>query len=370
MKSKHYLHGGDLDAAAQLYGINRNEIWDFSGNINPFGISPKARLALQEQVDLISTYPDRNYTYLKQAISNYCQISTEHILVGNGSTELISTTIHFIHPKKALILGPTYSEYEREISLIKGTCDYFPLKEEDDFALDISSFLDTMTKDYDMIILCNPNNPTSTALSSQTLAKILEIAKIHHAFVMIDETYIEFCDNPNDYSAVSLINSFDNLLVLRGISKFFASPGLRFGYGICSNQALKKHLLHTQKPWSINTLACVGAQVMLSDTDYIKTTHQLIVNERKRLISKLLTIDNLKVFIPSANFILLKVLNTNFSANCLVDYLMNKGMLIRDASSFPFLNEQFIRFCFLKPEQNDLLIKEIDYFLYKNTQSL
>lgn len=101
----------------------------------------------------------------------------ESILVGNGSTELISLFIQMEHPKKALILGPTYSEYEREISLGGGTSLYFPLKEEDDFVLDLPAFKAALNESIDLLVICNPNNPTSTAISQDVMRKILDECK-------------------------------------------------------------------------------------------------------------------------------------------------------------------------------------------------
>ncbi len=359
MKSKHYLHGGDLDAVSARYSIDRSSIWDFSGNINPLGISPKARVALKENIDLISTYPDRNYRLLKQAISSYCSVDPSHIILGNGSTELIAMTLRTLKPQKALILGPTYSEYEREINLLEGHCDYYPLQEDNAFRIDVEDFTKHLSADYDLLVICNPNNPTSTGVTADQLKLILEITQKLHIFTMIDETYIEFCDDPSVYSAVPLTGHFDHLLVLRGVSKFFAAPGLRFGYSICSNEQLKISLLKFQNPWCINSLAAFAVQMMLTDQAYITHTHHLFVSERKRMTHELSNIKELLVFEPIANFILMKILKASISSDYLMNALMKDRILIRDASSFPFLNNQYIRFCFLKPEQNDMLLSKL-----------
>ena len=363
MKSKHYLHGGDLDLIADTYHLDRNSIWDFSGNINPLGISPKAREALQNNIDLIATYPDRSYKALKNAIGTYCGIDPQSVILGNGSTELIAMTIKALKPKKALVLGPTYSEYERELSLVGGACVYYPLWEEQSFQLDVQDFVQHLEASYDMLILCNPNNPTSTGILTEALLLILEHAKKLNIFTMIDETYIEFCDDPALYSAVSLTNEFEDLLVLRGFSKFFSAPGLRVGYGLSSNEMLKTSLRKLQNPWHINSLAAFGVQVMLADSDYIIKTHALIVSERKRMIGELSSIKALQVFMPIANFVLLKLLDTAISSEYLLNKLIEEKLLIRDASSFPFLDEKYIRFCFLNPEQNNFLLSHLKAIL-------
>lgn len=363
MKNKHYLHGGDLDAAAKLYGLDRNKIWDFSGNINPLGTSEKARNLLAQNIDLISTYPDRNYTNLRQVLATYCHTKASHILVGNGTSELISLAIHHLRPKKSLTLAPTYSEYEREIHMVGGVLDYYTLNPDAQFALDVSDLCHHLDSSYDLLILCNPNNPTSTVLTQKELGSILDYCKSKNIFVMIDETYIEFCDAPEQVSAISLAEKFPNLLVLRGISKFFSAPGLRFGYGICSDLPFLKALSSKQNPWSVNILAAIGARAMFEDTDYIDSTHRLFVNERARITQELLAWDTLKVFIPQANFVLLKLVDTPLTGGEIAAKLIAQNMLIRDASSFPSLDESYIRFCFLAPEQNDKLLMALKELL-------
>ena len=237
-QSKHFLHGGDLDSISTSHGISRSEIVDFSGNINPLGISPLAREEIAGNLDLISTYPDRNYNSLRNSISDYVGVIADHIIVGNGSTELISLMIQMKKPKELLIIGPTYSEYEREASLTGSKIQYFQLKEDMDFKIDIQDLTNQLTSSIDMLIICNPNNPTSTCIHVPELKIILDKCKENNIFLMIDETYVEFVENIELVSATSLVPLYDNLLILRGISKFFSAPGLRLGYGISSNMDL------------------------------------------------------------------------------------------------------------------------------------
>ncbi|WP_058485693.1 pyridoxal phosphate-dependent aminotransferase [Defluviitalea phaphyphila] len=358
-KSKHYLHGGDLEAIETFYKIPRNEIIDFSSNVNPLGISPKAKKELAKNLDLISTYPDRKYTKLRQKLSIYTGADFESILVGNGSTELISLFINLIHPKKALIIGPTYSEYEREVILNGGHIEYYPLKEELNFEIDINNFKKSLTEDIDLLILCNPNNPTSSAISRTNLEEILSYCKNKNIFVMIDETYIEFAKNMDNISSVPLIKYFDNIIILRGISKFFSAPGLRFGYGLCGNMDLVNKINEIKNPWTINILASFGAEIMLEDMEYIEATKKLINSERDKIYNSLKNLKNIKVYKPTANFILFKLLRNDITSSDIFEKLIKQKMLIRDASSFPFLDSRYMRFCFLLPEQNQRLINSL-----------
>ena len=151
LEHKDHFHGSDLEKIEKIYGIKKEDITSFSANVNPLGISPLMRAALIDHIDVITSYPDREYTALRTRIGEYAKAPIQNILVGNGSTELISLFIQMEHPKKALILGPTYSEYEREISLGGGTCLYYPLKEEQDFILDVEDFKKYLNEALDLL---------------------------------------------------------------------------------------------------------------------------------------------------------------------------------------------------------------------------
>ena len=107
IKHKDHFHGSDLEKIEEIYGIKKEEIVSFSANVNPLGVSPLLKHTLSDQIDAITSYPDREYTSLRRCIAAYCGTETENVIVGNGSTELISLFIQVEHPKKALVIGPT-----------------------------------------------------------------------------------------------------------------------------------------------------------------------------------------------------------------------------------------------------------------------
>lgn len=354
-----HQHGGDLDAIQRKYGIPREEIIDFSGNINPLGFPKSVEKALAENLQIISTYPDKHYTALRNAIGGYTGANADHIVVGNGSTELISTFIQTVHAEKSIILGPAYSEYEREVTLGGGSFAYFPLKEEDDFRLDMNALLAALKPEIGMFIACNPNNPTGTAIHVEEMRKILTHCKENGISVMIDETYIEFSDILPEICSIPLVKEFDNLFVVRGTSKFFAAPGIRLGYGVSSNQAFLERLKTNQDPWSVNSLAAFAGERLFSDTAFHQTSQKLISGERKKAFAELSTWKHLKAYPSEANFILLKLKTDQVTAADLFEKLIMKKMLIRDASSFTFLDESYLRFCILSPQHNAALLQEL-----------
>ena len=356
LKHKDHFHGSDLEQIERIYNIKKTEIISFSANVNPLGISYQLKQTLSAQLDAITHYPDRDYKVLRQCIATYADTQIDNVIVGNGSTELISLFIQTKQPKKALVLGPTYSEYEREIALGGGTTKYYPLKPENNFALDVATFCHSLKDSVDLLVLCNPNNPTSTALTTKELRLILDTCMQHGIFVMIDETYVEFAEDIAKITAIPLANYYNNLIILRGTSKFFAAPGLRLGYAITGNTDLAKAINLRKNPWSINSLAEIAGRLMLTDHDYITKTRQLISKERHRLIDELSTWDNVRVYPPQANFILLQILKDDVSAEDLFEHCIRQGLMIRNCSTFPFLDNSYVRFCIMNPEQNNQLL--------------
>lgn len=357
LKHKDHFHGSDLEKIEEIYHIKKEDITSFSANVNPLGISPLLKDTLAKHVDAITSYPDREYTGLRKSICEYTGAQFETIIVGNGSTELISLFIQTTHPQKALILGPTYSEYEREIALEGGQTLYYPLKEEDDFQIDVSDFCQYLNDSLDLLVLCNPNNPTSTAIPRKEMRKILDKALQYGISVMVDETYEEFTDPKSKISAIPLTNNYNNLIVLRGISKFFAAPGLRLGYAVTGNPDLLKYINTRKNPWTINSLAEIAGCIMFSDKAYIEQTKNLITSERERIYSLLSGWKTVKVYPSCSNFLLMKILKEEITSEMVFDSCIRKGLMIRDCSTFPFLDNSFIRFCVMSPEKNDELIQ-------------
>lgn len=356
MEHKEHFHGSDIEKIEAVYGIAAEKITSFSANVNPLGISYRLREELPSHLDAITRYPDRKYTNLRKCLAEYTHTDYRKVLVGNGSTEFISLVMQILRPSKALIVGPTYSEYEHEISLVNGRSHYFRLQEEKDFVLDTDALKRALTTDVDLLVLCNPNNPTSSQIDRSSMRSILDTCKEQGIFVMVDETYVEFAPNASEITSIPLTDYYNNIIILRGISKFFAAPGLRLGYAVCGNRKFLREIDSKKNPWTINSLAAVAGEIMFQDEQYIRDTYQLIAGERERICRILDNCDVLTYYPPKANFILLKIEKEEVTSQDLFDAAIRKGLMIRDCSTFPFLDQRFIRFCFMKPEENDRLL--------------
>lgn len=351
------FHGSDIEQIERCYGIPKENIIQFGANVNPLGLSPSLREKLSANLDVITCYPDRDYKSLRKVIARYCHTDMNYVVTGNGSTELISLLISQRNARHALVIGPTYSEYERELSLTGGRISNYYLKETADFLLDIEDLKHALEKDVDFLILCNPNNPTSSALNRKELEAVLDECRKRNIFVMIDETYVEFAPSIEEITAMPFVPDYNNLMVLRGVSKFFAAPGLRLGYGITSNQEFLTTLKKHQNPWSLNSIGAYAGELMLQDTDYIRETRRLISSERERCLHTLEGCRYAKVYPSYGNFILVKICKEGMDSFTIFEHAVRQGLMIRDCSSFEGLPGEYIRFCIMKPEDNTKLLR-------------
>lgn len=210
----------------------------------------------------------------------------------------------------------------------------------------INDFITHLNENIDLLVICNPNNPTSSCITRSEMRHILDACKRHDIYVMVDETYVEFADNMDEISSVPLTNDYNNIVILRGTSKFFAAPGLRLGYAITGNLDLIKAINTRKNPWTINSLAVVAGEIMFSDTDYIQKTKALISSERARIYKLLKEHPDFKAYEPSGNFILVRILRDDLTSQDLFDRAIRQKMMIRDCSTFPFLDNKYIRFLY------------------------
>lgn len=361
MNTKPVFHGSDIEKICEYYHLKKEDIINFGANVNPLGLSASVKAALASHLDILSSYPDREYTSLREVLSAYCRIPSDYILPGNGSSELISLLIDALSPKHTLILGPTYSEYSRELSFSGSTQEYYHLKEEQDFRLDADDLCTVLAKgNYDLLIICNPNNPTSSAILHDDMEKLLCFCADHGVFVMIDETYVEFAPDIEAVTAVPFTQRFTNLCVLRGVSKFFAAPGMRLGYAVTGNPDFLRKMKEKQIPWSPNSAGAYAGELLFQDQDYIDRTRQLILTERGRMYDALSQLASFKVFQPYANFLLLKILKEEKTAFDVFETCIKNGLMIRDCSSFQCLDGEFVRFCIMMPEDNSRLLKILE----------
>ena len=356
-------HGADLYALEKKYHYRPEDIRDFSSNINPLGPSPKAMEAAAKNIGALCRYPDPEYRKLKAAIAEYLKVPHGSVLLGCGTSQLIQAAIDCLKPARALINSPCYSEYERELEKIGAAVAEYQLDYHKNFAIDVDDIVERINEEgAELYVLTNPNNPTGSILTRADVARILDETD---AYVLVDETYIEFTD-PAIYSAVPLVSSRRKLIVIRGTSKFFATPGIRLGYALTGDEKLSEALAGELSIWGINSMADVMGRVMFKDDAYRDESFRLIQREKEKVITALETIPALKIFPSYGNFVLVKIKDRSHTAAELREALLAQKIVIRDCAGFKNLDERFFRFCLLDPESNDALIRAVKDFFEKD----
>ena len=329
---------------------------DFSANVSPLGTPKCVTEAIERGLPELYRYPDPYCRALVQAIARYEGVPGEFILCGNGASELIYAYCEAVRPGRAMELAPTFSEYSLALQRMGCGVVRFALSQEEKFDLQ-ERFLARLAREkIDALFLCNPNNPTSSAIKNHDMKQILTFCKERNIFVMIDETYVEFAPDINEITAVSLTREFTNLMILRGVSKFYAAPGMRLGYGITGNLEFLKKMKEKQVPWSLNSLGALAGELMLQDKTYIRQTRDLILSERTRLLKALENIPTYKTYPAYANFLLLKIQKPGLTSRDIFDACIRQGLMIRDCSSFECLDGEYIRFCIMHPQDNTRLL--------------
>lgn len=357
-------HGGNLYKVSEKYGIDSSMIIDFSDNVSPMGVPDSAKNSIIENVSMLAHYPDPDYKSLRGAISAYIDADYRNIVVGNGATELISLFIKVINPDKALLVMPAYSEYERELKHNDSKVNYYVLDKENNYQGNINELTELSCK-YDLVVICNPNNPTGTAFDKDKIMYLLSQTIKNNAdtVFMIDETYVEFTDDIEGISSVKLTEKYKNVFIIRGLSKFFSVPGLRVGYGVTSNETILNEIYSMKEPWSVSVLSQVAAEALLGDRDYIKRARDFMRQERKFILNELKKIKYLKYYESTCNFFLCESLKDGIDTRYIVDNAIKRFILLRDASNIKFLEDDQFRFCIKLREQNKLLIKYLNDIL-------
>ena len=346
------INDGDIYEAAKRFDIDKEEIIDFTSNVNPLGPSSVAKRATKRSLAFIDRYPDPEMNGLRKTIARYYGIKPAHIVCGNGSSGLIHLIPKVFRPRKTLIPVPTFPEYASAVENAGGQVVAFPLKEREGFRVDPLEMAFAL-KGMDMAFLCNPNNPTGFLIPKAEMLEITQHALQHGVRLVVDEAFMDFSDSD---SIVKDAVQSSHVICLRTFTEFFGMPGLRIGYALTDDTSASA-LRDGQEPWAVSIPAEQAAIAALNDWGYIKKTRRLIEKERDRLLSALRILPGVEPFPSTANFILIKL--TSIDAWKLTEKLGQRGLLVRDCSSFSGLGNGYVRIAVRTRKENKRLVRTI-----------
>ena len=355
IKDTYFKHGGNILTQAKKLNLLPSKIIDSSASLVPF---EPPKLILDVLISEIKTlgfryYPERNLNSLREIIGEFHQINPDNILPGNGASELITWAGYEASKSGAsCIPSPGFVDYERSLNCWNAIFDYAELPKNWS-----NSFPQTfpIKPNCDVLWITNPHNPTGQLWDKKSLEIILKKYKL----VICDEAFLAITPNGEKESLIPLTKIYDNLLVIRSLTKLFNIAGLRLGYIIGSSEKLKKWNIK-RDPWPLNSFAIKAGIELLSNKihyeEWTSKIHEWVNTEKNWVSNELSKIKNLKVHNSSTNFFLIE---SKFSLSSNIHYLEKKGILIRECNSFRFLNEKWARISLQTRKNNKILCREI-----------
>tara|TARA_E500000178_G_scaffold341125_1_gene384663 strand:- start:7715 stop:8776 length:1062 start_codon:yes stop_codon:yes gene_type:complete len=337
----------DLDPYSPGEQPQISNITKLNTNENPYGPSPAVITAISEAADdRLRLYPPPEADQLKCKIAEYFQLSATQIFVGNGSDEVLAHIFNGLlsHPEKGPLLFPdiSYSFYPVFCQLYGIHYEKIPLA--DDFSIDLDDF----QRANGGIIFPNPNAPTGLLLGLDAIESVLQ--KNTDTVVVVDEAYIDF----GGQTAASLIDQYDNLLVVQTMSKSRSLAGMRVGYAMGSEHLIEglNRIKNSFNSYPLGHLQIAAAIAAFDDTQYFENTRQKVISERERVVDKLQSL-GFEVLPSKSNFVLVR--HPQNKTDLLAQSLREKGIIVR-YFAMPRI-DQFLRITIGTDAQNTLLIE-------------
>ena len=343
-------HGGDTAKTARKLHRPAGDLLDFAASVNPLGMPAEVVAAAQAGVIASAHYPEADAAGLIGALSAHFGLPAGHFLPGRGATDLLFLFPRVLRPRRALLVTPCFSEYERSLLQTGTTIDFSPLSSTERFRLDPARLLHRLEPETDLIVLANPGNPTGVAVPREALIDIVQGAR-EQALVLVDESNIDFCPSR---SVLSLLPEHHNLYVLRSFSSFYAMPGLRAGFLAGPLRGIAR-FGEVRQPWALCAPALAAAEACLAQEDYRRQSLELIPAWREELAAALAGLGR-DVFPSETNILLVQLPPSWPGAGALTFALAEGGILVRDAGNFPSLDDRHFRVTVRTPGENRRLL--------------
>ncbi|MCC8029887.1 MAG: aminotransferase class I/II-fold pyridoxal phosphate-dependent enzyme [Lachnospiraceae bacterium] len=340
-----YRHGGDI--------YTYKNCLDFSANINFMGMPESVQRAAREAVGASVFYPDPSCGELRRAIAGMEGVSEEMIFCGNGAADVIFTLTRAVRPRRALLPVPSFYEYRQALCAAGCGIITYRMREEDGFRLR-EDIPDHISQEIDMMLLCNPNNPTGLLTERDFLERVLRRCEAAGTLLVVDECFMDLTPEPERYTMLPSAADSDRLFILKAFTKTFAMPGLRLGYGICRNRSLLEKMESVSQPWRVSVpaqaagIAAAGnVNAPGREPDYLAVSREAIRRNRAKMAAVLRDM-GFEVWDSAANFVFFR------GESGLAERLRERGFLIRDCGNFEGLESGSTRLdgCFKRRGAN------------------
>jgi histidinol-phosphate aminotransferase len=344
-----YQPGRPIEEVARELGLPADDIIKLASNENPLGPSRLAQAAMRKAVGQVNLYPDGNAFYLKQKLAAKLELTPAHLILGNGSNEVLEFIGHaLIAPGAEVVLSQyCFAVYPIVTALFGGKLTLVPAKS---YGHDLDAMLAAITPATRVVFVANPNNPTGTSVSGEELSRFISAVPAN-VLVALDEAYIEFLDQPFDLVPQIRAGQRANLLLMRTFSKIYGLAGLRLGYGI-GHPDLIAELEKIRQPFNINAIAQAGALAALDDTAHAEKTRR--INSRGlKLYARAFRKLGLEFVPSSANFILVRV----GDGQRVFNELQKLGVIVRPMGGYQL--PEWIRISVGTPKENQRCLEAL-----------
>jgi threonine-phosphate decarboxylase len=349
-------HGGNIYDIAHRLGCEPSEIIDMSSNVNPLGPPPGLVSFLKKNLNVITALPEVDSDIVVQSFAERHGVDPAIVLAGNGSTQFIYSIPLCLSTKRAMILGPTYSDYADACSMHNIRFEYIIAQESQGFKADIN-LIKKQVKGFDTVFICNPNNPTGTLYTADEIESLCR--SLPNSHFIIDESYLPFVISGDTESMIG--RGLPNVIILNSMSKIFRISGLRIGFIIASKNIIETLSRYSQ-PWSVNALAQAAVGYLMKHkvevNSFVDRTQKFIETEKKQFSEKLKNASGIKLFDSTTSFILAKLVN-RLAADAIFSNLLQERILIRNCSNFKGLSDRFIRISLKNSDTNLMLANKL-----------
>lgn len=342
-----YVPGRPEEDVRREFGVR--DVVKLASNENPLGPSPLAVEAMGRALSGLNRYPDGAAQSARGSIADRYRLTPEHVLLGNGSDEIIKMIAEaFLEAGDQVVTAfPSFSQYSFGPRIMGAEVVEVPLK--GGFSFDLDGVLDRITPRTKIVYLCSPNNPTGTVFSHSEAASFIE--RVPEGVVTVfDEAYLEYVDAPDPLDSLAFVRAGKAVLSLRTFSKMYGLAGLRLGYAL-GDPGLIRYLHLVREPFNVNATAQAAVSAALSDRGHVARSREANRLGREQYYSGLARL-GVEFVRTQGNFLLARVGNGRETA----DALERRGVIVR--AGFPGLDE-YVRISVGSEEENEVCLASL-----------
>ncbi|WNQ09272.1 histidinol-phosphate transaminase [Paenibacillus aurantius] len=347
-----YQPGKPIEEVKREFGLT--EVTKLASNENPYGCSPKAKEAIQAEMENLSLYPDGGAVVLTNAVAAKFGVAPDQVIFGAGSDEIILMLARaFLSSGDENIMAThTFPQYKHNAEIEGAVTIEVPLVNGKH---DLPSMLEKVTERTKIVWICNPNNPTGTIV---THAEVKDFMKkvAPHVLVVLDEAYVEYSTDPEFPDGLQLLKEYPNVILLRTFSKIYGLASLRIGYGIGRSEVIRS-INQVREPFNTTRFAQAAALASLEDDEFVASCREANRVGLNYLTSQFDRI-GLSYFPANGNFIMVDV---GKPAADIFNALLRKGMIVRGGHALDFPTS--LRVTVGSQEQNEKFIRDLEEVL-------